>query len=496
MQLSFSGIDLARQSTLVVTLYEDRIFSPSAEMIDQQTGGALTRALAGSRMTGKPGEMLDLLVPSGVAAPRVLLVGIGAPGALDAAKAETLGGGIAGVLLGQPATQAAIAFDVPPGCPVAIEILAAHLAAGARLRGYRFDTYRTRLKPEDKPVLADLTVMSAEPAKAEAAYADLARLGDAVLYARDLVSEPANILHPESYADRLRDLTRLGLEVEVLGEAEMTALGMGALLGVGQGSVRESKLVVLRWTGGAPDTAPLALCGKGVCFDTGGISLKPSKGMEEMKWDMAGSAAVVGAMMAVAGRKAKANVVGVVGLVENMPDGKAQRPGDIVTSMSGQTIEVQNTDAEGRLVLADVLWYTQDRFKPVAMIDLATLTGAIITALGAEYAGLFASDDPLADGILAAGKAVGEPLWRLPVGDAYDKMINCDCADMKNIADGTAGSIIGAVFLQRFTNGVPWAHLDIAGVAWGKKDQPITPKGATGWGVRLLDRLVRDKYEG
>jgi leucyl aminopeptidase len=296
-------------------------------------------------------------------------------------------------------------------------------------------------------------------------------------------------------AARVQALKRLGLTIEVLDVKMMGKLGMGALLGVAQGSLNEPRMVVMRWNGGTRGKPPIAFVGKGVTFDSGGLSLKTSKGMEDMKWDMAGSAAVVGTMAALAGRRAKVNAVGVIALVENMPSGNAQRPGDIVTSASGQTIEVLNTDAEGRLILADALWYCQDRFKPVAMINLATLTGAIITALGIENAGMFTNSDALADDLTKAGKACGESVWRMPLAESYDKLINSDIADMKNIGDGNAGSIVGAQFLKRFVNDVPWAHLDIAGVAWSKKDAPTVPKGATGWGIRLLDQLVRARYE-
>jgi leucyl aminopeptidase len=323
-------------------------------------------------------------------------------------------------------------------------------------------------------------------------------VADATIFARDLVSEPANILYPAEFAARVKALEPLGLTVEVLGEAEMTKLGMGSLLGVGQGSRRESQLVVIQWKGAAdPEAQPVAFVGKGVTFDTGGISLKPADGMEDMKWDMGGAAAVSGLMHALAGRKAKVNAVGILGLVENMPDGNAQRPGDIVTSMSGQTIEVINTDAEGRLVLADALWYCQDRFKPQFMVDLATLTGAIIIALGNDYAGLFSNNDELADKLLAASQASGEPLWRLPIPPAYEKQIDSMAADMKNVGGRPAGSITAALFLQRFVNKLPWAHLDIASTAWKKPSAvPTIPDGATGYGVRLLNQLVADNYEG
>jgi leucyl aminopeptidase len=323
-------------------------------------------------------------------------------------------------------------------------------------------------------------------------------VAEGVFLARDVVSEPPNVIYPMTLADQARGLSKLGVDVEILGVKEMKKLGMGALLGVGQGSVHESQIAIMRWNGDPKgrDRKPVAFCGKGVTFDTGGISLKPAAGMEDMKWDMAGAGVVIGLMKALAGRRARLNVVGIVGLVENMPSGAAQRPSDIVTSMSGQTIEVNNTDAEGRLVLADVLWYTQDRFKPRLMVDLATLTGAIVIALGHEHAGLFSNNDELADKLLDAGKASGELLWRMPLAEAYDQEIDSDVADVKNISGGRAGgSIIGAQFLQRFVNNVPWAHLDIAAMAWSKKDQGTVPKGATAFGVRLLDRLVADNYE-
>jgi leucyl aminopeptidase len=374
--------------------------------------------------------------------------------------------------------------------------VAAHLAFGASLRAYRFDKYRTTEKPERKPTLAALTVAGPAASTARRLHKDFAATVDAVAFTRDLVSEPANVIYPETLAEQAAGLSTFGLDVEILDEERMGALGMDAILGVAQGSVRPPRLVVMRWNGGDEGVPPLGFVGKGVTFDTGGISIKPAAGMGEMKWDMAGAGVVIGLMRLLAARAAKVNAVGVVGLVENMPSGSAQRPGDIVKSMSGQTIEVLNTDAEGRLVLADALWYCQERFKPALMIDLATLTGAIIVALGHDHAGLFANDDTLAERLVAAGKAVGEKLWRLPLDDAYNRAIDSDAADVKNIAgDRAAGSIIGAQFIQRFVNKVPWAHLDIAGVAWSKKDTPTVPKGATAFGVRLLDRFVSDYYE-
>jgi leucyl aminopeptidase len=496
MKIAFSKPSLPAQGAVVVAVAEGGLLSATAQSLDAETKGSLGRAIAASRFEGKKGQSLTLLAPSGLAASRVLLVGIGKPKDFDAQAAQAFGGNAAAALLCSGETEAAIVVDAFAGQPLAVADIAAQTAFGARLRSYRFDKYRTKEKKDEKPSLKRLTLLVEPLAEAKSTFARLDKLAEAIDFTRDLVSEPANIIHPESLAAQAETLAALGVEVEILGEKQMRKLGMGALLGVGQGSERESKLVVMRWQG-AEDakTAPVAFVGKGVTFDSGGISIKPAGGMEDMKWDMAGSATVIGTIRALAARKAKVNAVGVVGLVENMPSGTAQRPGDVVTSMSGQTIEVINTDAEGRLVLADALWYTQDRFKPKFMVDLATLTGAIIISLGHEYAGLFSGDDRLADRLAAAGKAVGEPLWRLPLGDAYDKQIKSDIADMKNVGGREGGSITAAQFLKRFTNDVPWAHLDIAGTAWSKKDTATCPKGATAFGVRLLDRLVADHYE-
>ncbi len=367
------------------------------------------------------------------------------------------------------------------------------------MRAWRFDKYRTKEAKDKKPTLAGLTLVTRAARTARTAYGRLGHIADGVFLTRDLVSEPANVIYPETLAARAKALTKLGVTVEVLTEARMRKLGMGALLGVGQGSSRDSRVVVMRWNGAPRGSkhAPVAFVGKGVTFDTGGISIKPAGGMEDMKWDMGGSGVVIGLMAVLAGRRAKVDAVGVVGLVENMPSATAQRPGDVVTSMSGQTIEVINTDAEGRLVLSDALWYCQTRFKPRIMVDLATLTGAIIVALGSYHAGMFANDDRLAERLTAAGKATGEHLWRMPLGERYDKDINSAIADMKNVGKAReAGSTAGAVFLQRFVGKTTWAHLDIAGVTWSKSDSPTVPAGSTAFGVRLLDRLVADSYEG
>jgi leucyl aminopeptidase len=375
---------------------------------------------------------------------------------------------------------------------------AANAAYGALLRSYRFDKYKTKQKDEDKPKLGTVCMMTSDAAKARKAFGPMSKIAEGVFFTRDLVSEPANILYPISFAARAKALAKLSVKLQVLDQKQMEKLGMGALLGVAQGSANAPRIVAMRWDGapGAKNKAPIAFVGKGVTFDTGGISIKHAGGMEDMKWDMAGAGVVAGLMHALAARKAKVNAVGVIGLVENMPSSTAQRPGDVVTTMSGQTIEVINTDAEGRLVLADALWWCQKTHKPHTMIDLATLTGAIIVSLGHHHAGIFANDDKLAEQLSAAGKATGEAVWRLPLGDAYDRQVRSNIADMKNVGGRDAGSITAAQILQRFVQeGVAWAHIDIAGVAWSNSDTSTVPKGGTAFGVRLLDRLVADNYE-
>jgi leucyl aminopeptidase len=498
MNIVFAEPGRAKSGTIVVGVLEDRKLTPTAAALDKESGGALTRAIAASRFTGRKDEVLGVLAPPRLTVGRVLLLGLGKAAALDAATLQAFGGTLVAQLNSVGESTAAVALDKVDGMKLKPAEAAANLGYGARLRDYRFDKYRTKEKPEQKPSLKTFTIMSRDAAGARRAFAPLEKIAEGVFFTRDLVSEPANIIYPETLAAAARSLTKLGVVVEVLDERQMKKLGMGALLGVGQGSARPPRLVVMQWKGGskAKSAQPVAFIGKGVTFDTGGISIKPADGMWDMKWDMGGAGVVIGLMRALAGRKAKVNAVGVIGLVENMPSGTAQRPGDIVTSMSGQTIEVLNTDAEGRLVLADALWYCQDRFKPKFMVDLATLTGAIIIALGSEHAGLFSNNDELATRLAEAGAAVGEKLWRLPLADAYDRLMDSDAADIKNISGGRdAGSITAAEFLQRFVNGVPWAHLDIAGTTWSKKDAATVPKGATAFGVRLLDQLVAEHYE-
>ena len=454
--------------------------------------GPAAQAAAASRFTGAKGQTLDVLAPAGTEAARLVLVGVGKQDGFDALGAEHAAATAYNAVKASGLTT--LRVELPNAGPE----LAARAALGVRLASYRFDKYRTKEPAEKKPSVIKTEVAAADSAAALNAFAPLAALADAISFTRDLVSEPANVLYPAEFARRVKALEELGLEVEILGEPEMMKLGMGSLLGVGQGSIRESQLAVMRWNGAADKAAqPIAFIGKGVCFDTGGISIKPAENMEDMKWDMGGAAAVAGLMHVLAGRKAKVNAVGILGLVENMPDGNAQRPGDVVTSMSGQTVEIINTDAEGRLVLADAIWYCQDRFKPKFMVDLATLTGAIIIALGNDLAGCYANDETLAGNLIAASNTEGEPLWRMPLPAQYDKNIDSMIADMKNTGGRPGGSITAALFIQRFTNGVPWAHLDIASTAWKKPSSvPTIPEGATGYGVRLLNRMVAEKYEG
>jgi leucyl aminopeptidase len=454
---------------------------------------AVIRAAAkAARFEGEAGGVFEQYISHGDGAQRVLLVGIGASGADDMEKA---GAAVTARLLASGETQ--VWFDLSGLAIKPSAEAVARMAAGAVLRGWRHDAYRTKMPEKQKPTLAEIIVVGA-PEGIEGAWARQSAVVEGVSLTRELVTEPANIIYPETFVARCDRLRALGVAIEVLGEAEMRAAGMGALLGVAQGSIREPKLLVMRWDGSAgAQEKPVVFVGKGVTFDTGGISLKPAAGMEDMKWDMGGAGAVAGTMLALASRKAKANVVGICGLVENMPDGGAQRPGDVVTSMSGQTIEVINTDAEGRLVLCDAMTWVQRKFKPEIMVDLATLTGAMIISLGHEYGGLFSNDDGLADKLTAAGKASGDPLWRFPLGVAYDKLIDSPIADIKNVGPREGGSITAAQFLQRFVDeGVKWAHLDIAGMVWAAKPGAVWDKGATGFGVRLLDRFVADNFEG
>jgi leucyl aminopeptidase len=460
--------------------------------MDAANSALLRAAATGGRFDGDAGEIVEQFVDSGRGPLRVLLFGIGQGLPVDLEKA---GAALTARLLASGETRLAVDLS---GLVIAPSAEAAtRLASGAVLRSWRHDVYRTKLPEKQKPTLTSVVIAGAPAGSAEAWVAQEA-VTRGVAHTRELVTEPPNIIYPESFVQRCLKLRDLGVQIEVLGQQEMETAGMGALLGVNQGSAKEPRLLVMRWDGtGGAQNPPVVFVGKGVTFDTGGISLKPPAGMEDMKWDMGGAGAVAGAMLALAARKAKAHVVGICGLVENMPDGNAQRPGDVVTSMSGQTIEVINTDAEGRLVLCDAMTWAQRRYKPQVLVNLATLTGAMIISLGFEHAGIFSNDDGLADQLINAGKASGDPLWRFPLSPAYDKLIDSPIADMKNVGPREGGSITAAQFLQRFIeDGVKWAHLDIAGMVWASKPGATWDKGATGYGVRLLDRFVADNFEG
>ncbi|HEV7259127.1 MAG TPA: leucyl aminopeptidase [Bosea sp. (in: a-proteobacteria)] len=478
----------------LVILLSDTLAPPKAaeEWLGEGAHALLARAAAAERFKGKALSGLTLLAPDGAGYERLIAVGVGPEaerGTLDFAK---LGGAIAGRL--GHGRSADLILALPEG-PLSADH-AAEIALGMRLRSYVFDEYKTKSKKPEEAEPMTVTLRAGDPSLVKKALKARDAVAAGVELARNLVNEPPNVLYPEEFADRAAKLEKLGVEVEVLDEKQLKKIGMRALLGVGQGSRRESRVAIMRWNGAKSGAQPVAFVGKGVTFDTGGISLKPGAGMEDMKGDMAGAACVVGLMHALAARKAKVNAIGIIGLVENMPDGNAQRPGDIVTSLSGQTIEIINTDAEGRLVLADVLWYTQEQFKPQFMVNLATLTGAILVALAQEHAGLFSNNDELADRLSVAGKATGETVWRMPLGKAYDKMIDSKFADMKNAAGRHGGSITAAQFLQRHVNDCPWAHLDIAGTGMGSPNSETNRSWGSGWGVRLLDRLVAEHYEG
>jgi leucyl aminopeptidase len=494
VRIAFGGLSAPKGGALVVFVGADMKPAPTvtAEFGDLEP---LIRAAAkASSFRGAQRTAIDILAPAGLDASRLLVVGV-APGK-DNAPLDfiTLGGFTFAKAAG--AKRAEVAFEAPSGNWDGAA--AADFALGLRLRGYRFDKYKTRKKDaeEDHSEAPDFTIGSSHAAAARAAAQERFAIAEGVELARNLVNEPPNVLFPVEFAERAKTLEKLGVEVETLDEKAMGKLGMNALLAVGRGSARDSRLVAMRWNGArSKRTKPIAVVGKGVCFDSGGLSIKSASGMEDMKGDMGGAACVVGLMHALAARKAKVNVVGIVGLVENMPDGDAVRPGDIIASMSGQTIEIVNTDAEGRLVLADALWYAQENYSPRAIIDLATLTGAIMVALGNEAAGLFSNNDELAQRLASAGESSGEKVWRMPLGPAYDKLIDSKFADMKNTGGRHGGSITAAQFLQRFVKETPWAHIDIAGTAMGSPLSDINQSWGSGWGVRLLNRLIADSYE-
>jgi len=503
LDISFSALATPLEMTAAILVANDLVLGSVARDLDGRSGGAILKAAEAAGFKGKPKSGFELLAPARLDVSRLLVVGAGTLSELKENDWVMLGGAALGQIVARKTASASLVLDAALESGKAAAEAAADVAMGAVLRHYAFRKYQTVKKEENsdganqRDGIQKLVVHCADPDAARHAFVRRNAVAGGMMLARDLVNEPANMLGPVEFAERTRSLERHGVEVEILEVPALEALKMNALLGVGQGSVRPSRVVAMQWQGAKSKRAKtICFVGKGVCFDTGGISMKPAAGMEDMKGDMGGAACVTGLMQALAERKANVNAVGLIGLVENMPSGNAQRPGDIVKSMSGQTIEVLNTDAEGRLVLADVLWYAQERFKPKVIVDLATLTGAIMVALGKEYAGLFSNDDKLADDLAAAGEATGEKLWRMPLAKAYDKLIDSKNADMKNIGGRFAGAITAAQFLQRFIlKDTAWAHIDVAGVAMDSGRTDISQGWASGWGVRLLDRLVAEKFE-
>lgn len=493
VELEFVPFAAPRGGVLVVFCDGALKLGAATRKVLGRAADLVARAATADRFKGRNGTSLDLVAPADLQVARLVIVGCGKAADIKPGDFVKLGG----VAMGKVPTSAeniTVIADLPGRTMTAEQ--AADAALGVRLRAYSFDRYKTKKKEgEEKPSSVRVKLAVADVKAVRAAWRSRQAVADGVVRARDLVNEPANVLFPEEFAHRAATLRKLGIGVTVLDAGAMKRHGMNALLGVGQGSVHQSRLVILRWNGGKRGQAPLAFIGKGVCFDSGGISIKPAQGMEDMKGDMAGAACVVGVMHALAARKANVNAIGAIGVVENMPDGKAQRPGDIVASMSGQTIEIINTDAEGRLVLADVLHYVNSKIKPRLMIDLATLTGAIIVALGHEYAGLFSNDEEISARLTKAGETTGEKVWRMPLAPEYDKLLDSKFADIKNSGGRHGGAITAAQFLQRFVDKTPWAHLDIAGAALGSPQTDTNKSWSSGWGVRLLDRLVADYYE-
>jgi len=492
-KIAFGPIAAPNGGVLVVFADDSVKFGARTRSILGSAADLVARAAKTERFTGKSGSVLDIVAPAGLKATRLIVVGTGKAADRKAQDLVKLGGAVMG-RIPAAASDATVLLELADG-PLKPDA-AANIALGATLRGYSFDLYKTKKKDDDAPAKGKVTLAVADVPAARKAWATREPVAEGVIIARDLVNEPPNVLYPVEFARRAAALRKLGVGIDILDVKQMEKLGMGALLGVGQGSRRDSRVVVMRWNGGKKGTPPVAFIGKGVCFDTGGISIKPAGSMEDMKGDMAGAACVVGLMHALAGRKAKVNAIGAIGLVENMPDGNAQRPGDIVTSMSGQTIEIINTDAEGRLVLADVVHYVNTKYKPKFMVDLATLTGAIMVALGQEHAGLFSNDDKLSEQLTQAGLDTAEKVWRLPLAPEYDKMIDSKFADMKNTGGRFGGSITAAHFIGRFVGKTPWAHLDIAGTGFASPSSDINKSWGSGWGVRLLDHLVAKHYEG
>jgi leucyl aminopeptidase len=495
MKITFSAT-LEEKGVLVLPVCSEKTLATSSAEYEKQTYGHLSKAMDAANFSGKIGEVVRLYAPAGTNYSQIILIGIGDTSALTLQKFEEIGGNIFKTV--EKEINVVVDFSaIQKTKNIKPFEWTAHLAAGLELRSFKFLKYKTKNKQILESTLENVTFKVSEHSLAETIFNQLQAVTEGVFLTRTLVSEPPNVLYPESMGDIAKTLSKIGLKVEVYNKKDLERLGMGGLLAVGQGSVKEPKLIVIQWLNGPRDQKPVALVGKGITFDTGGISIKPAANMEHMKYDMGGSGVVIGLMKTLALRKAKVNVVGVMAMAENMPSGSAYRPADIVTTMSGQTIEVQNTDAEGRVILADALWYTQDRFKPQTMIDLATLTGAVGVALGDQHAGLMSNNHELAAKLLKAGDDVNEPMWRLPLTENYDKFIDSDVADVKNISAGSgAGTITAGQFLQRFVNNTPWAHIDIAFMAWDKiGNKSLCDKGATGYGVRLLNKYIKDSFE-
>lgn len=492
MKITFNNT--ASLNTLVIGLAEGFDLNKNL-ILDNDLKNLISQIIELKKFEGKHGQKFTLATPHNHQTKFIVIVGVGKADTFSKLSAAKFGGQVISGLKCSKLEQASLILENRLTSSDEAEIYA-NIAYGAILRNYSFDIYKSPEKLKDKVILSKIELVTNAKAAEEIFEKELKPVAESINFSRNLISEPPNVIYPESFANRAKkELEQLGITVEILDEAEMTKLGMNALVGVGLGSSKESKLLVMQYNGGNKGDAPLAFVGKGVTFDTGGISIKPSANMEDMKYDMSGAAIVTGLIRSLAARGAKVNVVAIAGLTENMPDGNAQRPADVVTTMSGQTIEILNTDAEGRLVLADALWYCQNRFKPKLMIDLATLTGAIIISLGTHHAGLFSNDETLTNDLLLAGKITDEKLWAMPLSNDYDKMIDSVIADVRNTGNGKgAGSITAAQFLQRFVNNVTWAHLDIAGVSWADKDAELHPAGATGFGVRLLNQFIK-KYE-
>lgn len=489
LNFAFSSASMPTKNTIVLFCDSDGKLTPTGEGFNK--GKLLSRAMKAGSFKGAFGKLLNIMVPEGFAYDRICIVGIGKTDSLDEYSWLKLGGKLASHLA--DAGKAAVAMELPGRKKVTPKQVA-DVALGMKLSAYRFTEYKTDKASNNKKSLT-IAFHGDAATQARKLWTATSGVGDGVLLARDLVNEPANILTPKEFAKRAKALEKLGCKVTLLDEKDMAKLKMWALLGVARGSRNPPRMAIIKWNGGAKKEKPISFVGKGVTFDTGGISIKPAGGMEDMKGDMGGAAAVTGLMHALAARKAKVNAIGIIAMVENMPDGNAQRPGDIVKSMSGQTIEVLNTDAEGRLVLADALWYAREKYDPKFMINLATLTGAILVALGNHHAGLFSNNDNLSNQLTKAGLDTQEKLWRMPLGPEYDKLIDSKNADMKNIGGRYAGSITAGQFIQRFVKDTPWAHLDVAGTAMGSPKNEINQSWASGYGVRLLDRLVADNYE-